>query len=767
MDFVTFFHRAMGHIYPYEYQRHLAESPMNSRAIRVPTGSGKTAATVLAWLWKRQSAPAATPRRLVYMLPTRVLVEQTYRAICGWIDALGMDIDVSLLMGGEVEQEWETHPERPLILVGTQDMLLSRTLNRGYAMSRYQWPVHFGLLNNDALIVCDEVQLMSSGLATSLQLQAWRKRMGCSRPSLTWWMSATLNLDWLNTVDHASGGLEVIELSDQDRRQIEPQYKAPKPIEKIDACNDSEFAALAISRHRPDSLTLVVVNAVERAKSIYAELQKRRKKNKTIPDPLLLHSRFREYERRNKREHLESTAREGGIVISTQVIEAGVDISCRTMITEVAPWASLVQRFGRCNRRGEFPEGAQIIVVDATRPTPYEKETIDAARHRIANLDDAALDKLAALPQSEDRVYTNVIRRKDLLDLFDTTPDLSGADVDISRFIREGEDRDAHVYWRDFGSERPGEDERRPAREELCPVPAESLESFAKSVEVFRYDWLDGKWSQVTSIYPGQVYLLRASDGGYSELGWDPRSKEAVEVLGRAEGEGDAYTRDRLSSGPLRSIAEHTDNVCRTLEEIVRDLGLSDCELTTLKSAARWHDWGKAHPVFQKALVLPDGTPEGLWAKGTFRRYERACFRHELASALALLATKNGFIPEELKDLVAYLVAAHHGKVRLSIRSMPSEKRPKDPQMLFARGIYHNDHLAETDLGAGVIAPGVDLDLSCMRAGLDESGNPSWSERMLALRDHSAWGPFRLAYLEAVLRAADRRASAAEGDDHA
>ena len=42
-------------------------------------------------------------------------------------------------------------------------MLLSRALNRGYGMSRYRWPMHFGLLNNDCLWVMDEVQLMGRG----------------------------------------------------------------------------------------------------------------------------------------------------------------------------------------------------------------------------------------------------------------------------------------------------------------------------------------------------------------------------------------------------------------------------------------------------------------------------------------------------------------------------------------------------------------------------------------------------------------------------
>jgi hypothetical protein len=55
-------------------------------------------------------------------------------------------------------------------------MLLSRALNRGYGMSRYRWPMHFGLLNNDCLWVFDEIQLMGSGLATPAQLEAFRKK---------------------------------------------------------------------------------------------------------------------------------------------------------------------------------------------------------------------------------------------------------------------------------------------------------------------------------------------------------------------------------------------------------------------------------------------------------------------------------------------------------------------------------------------------------------------------------------------------------------
>jgi CRISPR-associated endonuclease/helicase Cas3 len=66
---------------PFDYQRRLAGSDSGtisrSQLINIPTGLGKTAAVVLAWLWNRvQLQNPNWPRRLVYCLPMRRLTEQ-------------------------------------------------------------------------------------------------------------------------------------------------------------------------------------------------------------------------------------------------------------------------------------------------------------------------------------------------------------------------------------------------------------------------------------------------------------------------------------------------------------------------------------------------------------------------------------------------------------------------------------------------------------------------------------------------------------------
>jgi CRISPR-associated endonuclease/helicase Cas3 len=174
--------------------------------------------------------------------------------------------------------------------------------------------------------------------------------------------------------------------------------------------------------------------------------------------------------------------------------------------------------------------------------------------------------------------------------------------------------------------------------------------------------------------------------------------------------------------------------------------------------AAAWHDIGKAHDAFQARMGNADGS-RGLLAKSSsryVRQADRPYFRHELASALAFLQQHDG---EPEADLVAFLIAAHHGKVRMGLRALPNEQKPGDPAVRFARGVWDGDLLPMVACGNESSAA-IKLSLKMMEMGEDAAGRPSWAARMHALLCNH--GPFRLAYLEALVRMADWRASAAE-----
>jgi CRISPR-associated endonuclease/helicase Cas3 len=782
MNFQTWFSDITGQP-PYPYQVALASAHVLPDLLSVPTGTGKTAAAVLGWLWRRRFGPpelrVATPRRLVFCLPMRTLVEQTVGVAKRWLAAAGLDPEahVHQLMGGAVAQDWDLAPDVDAILVGTQDQLLSRALNRGYAMSRFRWPWHFGMLHSDCLWVMDEVQLMGVGLTTSAQLQGLREQLGTAMPSRTLWMSATLAAGRLATVDLRGRPLTNLGLEAADRehpslsRRLLARKRllaAKQTITKKDARADA-LASEILAAHRPGDLTLVVVNRVRRAQELYQALRRR-----AADTPLgLLHSRFRPSERRPLQAALlppPPAAPWKGILVATQAIEAGVDISARTLFTEVASWPSMIQRFGRCNRAGEYAD-AEIRWIDVIEdPAPYTEEDLTLARAHLHGLDDVGPAALARLPQEPGVPEPPVLRRRDLLDLFDTDPDLAGHDIDIARFIRAGDDADVQVAWRTW----PGPADQAPPADsaalqagELCRVPVHALRDFLKKQRGAAYRWssLDGAWERVgwERLFPGMTLLLPVGLGGYDPaIGWtgDPAHRPAS-VLEESEAEReDADAADPVSNAcaDYVTLVTHAQDVVEELRAMAATLGGGDrIPWNVLERAARWHDLGKVHPAFQAMLThrLPPDDPHrggGPWAKsdglhGAARCLQRPGFRHELASALAFLAQGGD-------DLGAYLVAAHHGKVRLAIRAAANESAPPEAERRFARGVWHGEVLPGADLGEGVTAAPVPLSLELMELG-EHDGRPSWMARMLRLRDEL--GVFRLAYFEALIRIADVR----------
>jgi CRISPR-associated endonuclease/helicase Cas3 len=802
----------------------------------------------------------------------RVLVEQTEQVA----QKLAARIPephrptIHVAMGGEDSGEWFLHPERPAVIIGTQDMLLSRTLNRGYASARARWPMEFGLLNQDALWVMDEVQLMDVGLATSAQLQAFRDQDHSKylRPCFTWWMSATLQPEWLRSVDtaesHRAWVKNPCEVPADQRTGGLWDISKQATTASIAPDDHDGFATRILGEHAKLSdgefgkITLVVCNTVDRACSTFDAL---RAAGRT--DGLeLVHSRFRPSEREEWRERFLSRSACGSgvdrIIVATQVVEAGVDISAGCLITELAPWPSLVQRFGRCARYGG---SGHVLIVDRRRgdkqAAPYQPEELESAWETIQQLHDVGIKALEAHEGSlgeaaRQRLYryapAHLLLRKEFDELFDTTPDLTGADLDISRFIRSGDERDLQVFWIDLGKDESPEPKRHPHRRELCAVPflkardwlcGEETKTNKKpklrgGMRAWVWDWLDGEWVEATraSLLPGRVVCVASNCGGYrTDRGFDaewsesvrpvdePAVSQATQALEEADDQQDG---EQLSFNHWKTIAYHTKEVAESAREIARELGLSETLQDLLELAAHWHDWGKSHPAFQGAMRgsnrpsrndLAKG-PEGAWRRPPdMYRYlddseTRPAFRHELASALGLFALLEVYSPkhdallgpwmaafEQMKqplpqreppppptplierllkckaeefDLVAYLVASHHGKVRVGLHAAPKDQdyRDRDGRGLPIRGIRDGDRLPSVALVPGEPpVPEVALPLSPAAVGLSCRTGVSWRERCIGLLERH--GPAALAFLEAILRVADVRASRLTTNDPA
>lgn len=360
---------------PYEYQRKAWEAFEKGKSIvvRAPTGSGKTEAVYLPFLFH---ANEKLPSRMIYALPLRALANQICQRLEKYAQKLGRS-------EWRVRLQHGIRPESVLlsseVTIATIDQVIT-----SYACTPLTLPVRHGNIPAGAVmssfLVFDEVHLFDPNLA----LQAMR--LVCERLHKLGLPFAVLSATLPDAVVEFWHERFDCEIAEAEKEPVERNLKVEWTGKQLNGRAVQEALREGYQR------IIVVYNTVERAIRLFDEIRNDAQNNGY--ECQLLHSRFLPDDRARKEQWVverfgKSLLQEKkSLLIATQVVEAGLDISCDCLLTELAPVDALIQRAGRCARWGG--EGS-VQVYDVESAAPYEKGLMDRTRQILAELSSAEL----------------------------------------------------------------------------------------------------------------------------------------------------------------------------------------------------------------------------------------------------------------------------------------------------------------------------------------------------------------------------------------
>ncbi|HQZ40334.1 MAG TPA: type I-U CRISPR-associated helicase/endonuclease Cas3 [Vicinamibacterales bacterium] len=401
-EFTAFFEAIHGHP-PFPWQRRLARLVVDEGwppVLDLPTGTGKTAALDVALFALALHAgrmPVPAPRRIVFVVDRRTIVDQAYDRALKIRDSLMSPradvlrrvrerlasvsterhpLHVVQMRGGVARDDrWARTPDQPLIAVSTVDQVGSRLLFRGYGVTDGMKPVHAGLLGHDVLYLLDEVHLsqpfQETLAAIGTRYREWRNHQ----------LPGGFHVVEMSATPGAQENISAFTLDDDDRadRVLAARLETRKPamirLPAVPARNfQQELQKQLLAMLEAETRTVaVVVNRVASARECHAQLHASLAARGV--DVCLLTGRMRPYDRAEIEARVLPRIRAGRdrrpedrpiVIVATQSIEAGADFDFDGLVTECASLDALRQRFGRLDRLGALRGGARGVIVART-----------------------------------------------------------------------------------------------------------------------------------------------------------------------------------------------------------------------------------------------------------------------------------------------------------------------------------------------------------------------------------------------------------------
>jgi CRISPR-associated endonuclease/helicase Cas3 len=332
-----------------------AQGPPGLYRLTVPTGGGKTRSALAFAL---QHAIEHGMERIIVAVPYLSITEQTVRNYREILERDGIPVVLEHHSGvanndDEERANWmrlgAENWDAPVIVTTTVQLFDSLFANRPQALRK----VH-RLAN--AVIVLDEAQSLPPG---------------CLAPIL----DVLQRLPTYNTT-------VVLSTATQPAFEAIPGFQALEAREIIPQ-PEAHFGALERVRYdwRLDAPTswdgivdemlgeeqaMVIVNTRRDAQELYAKVAAR------DPSTLHLSAAMCGLHKRRVLEEVEHRLKEGRRcrLVSTQVVEAGVDLDFRLVLRALGPLDAIIQAAGRCNREGKLERGRVVVFEPAEGGLP-------------------------------------------------------------------------------------------------------------------------------------------------------------------------------------------------------------------------------------------------------------------------------------------------------------------------------------------------------------------------------------------------------------
>lgn len=376
----------------------------------LPTGLGKTS-VIAIWLIALAKFPDRVPRRLVYVVNRRTVVDQTTEeaeklrhnllssglsADLADLCALPCDppVSISTLRGQFADnREWCADPARPAIIIGTVDMIGSGLLFSRYTCGFKARPHHAALLGQDVLLVHDEAHLEPAFQRLLDTIVVDQKRCGDKCPMRVLQLSAT-NRDAATNGDSAPP-LRLTR-ADEENETVRERIHATKQLRLTAIADEKQLteklSELALARRESGRAVLVFARSVETVQKIEASIGKAKlpvvvltgtmrgkERDKLTNDSVFL--RF--LPPSSRPEYAPEPATGTVYLVATSAGEVGVNLSADELICDLSTFESMAQRFGRVNRFGKLTD----TTIDVIYPETFKTDdTLDDARWRTLDL---------------------------------------------------------------------------------------------------------------------------------------------------------------------------------------------------------------------------------------------------------------------------------------------------------------------------------------------------------------------------------------------